>query len=296
MPARSHTRAADTTSSTTLDEVADELYGLPPEEFTAARTSHEKQARQAGDRELAAAIHRLGKPTIAAWLANQLAREQADELRALPELGANLRQATERLVGDELRHLSRQRHELVYALVQQARQLARATGHPVSEGTARALDDTLQAALADEHAAEQLLAGRLVEPLQRIGDWPVTDAGAPVRQIATPAPPRRPHRDDELRRAEHDLAEAEQALAETTKARHNAEAQEAEADRTAQAAHEQVEALRGQLEEATAAASEADRRRHELDRALRQAKRAVSDAERRLTDAQERRDRQAGGG
>lgn len=298
MPARSPSRAAEATGTSTLDHVADELYGLAPAEFTAARTHHEKEARQAGDGELAAAIHRLAKPTIAAWLANQLVRERRDELATLPALGASLGQATEQLAGDELRQLSRQQHKLVYALVQQARQLARATGRAVSEDTSRALEDTLHAALADEHAAEQLLAGRLTEPLQRggFGEWPATGARTPVRKVPAPAPPRRPRLDEELRRATQDLAEAERALTRVTKARDRARDQAAEANRTAEAARDQVEQLRQQLGEAAAAAAEADRHHHQQAAALRQAERAVSDAVRRQTDAQERRDRRAGGG
>jgi len=45
-----------------LDTVADELYGLPPEEFTAARTAAEKEAKAAGEMELAAQIRTLAKP------------------------------------------------------------------------------------------------------------------------------------------------------------------------------------------------------------------------------------------
>ncbi len=295
MPARSQPKAANTTSAATLDQVADELYGLAPEEFTAARTARQKEARQVGDRELAAAISHLAKPTVAAWLANQLARERRDELQALPELGAGLRQATERLAGDELRQLSRQQHELVYSLVEQARQLARASGHPVSEATTRGLEDTLYAALADEHAAEQLLAGRLTEPLERsgFGDWPATDAQAQIHVTPAPASQRRePRRDEELRRAERDLADAEQALTDATKTRDEAQTQAAEADQAAMAADEDLEELRRQLDEAGAAASEADRRRRELAKTMQRAERALSEAERRRADAQERRDRQ----
>lgn len=49
-----------------IDEVADELYGLPLEEFTAARTRYEKDAKAAGDRHAAAGIHSLAKPTVTA--------------------------------------------------------------------------------------------------------------------------------------------------------------------------------------------------------------------------------------
>ena len=98
-----------------IEEIADELYGLPPEEFTAARTRYEKAAKAAGERDEAARIHSLAKPTVTAWLANQLAREHRDELEPLLELGAGLRDATRNLAGDQLRALSRQQHELVRA-------------------------------------------------------------------------------------------------------------------------------------------------------------------------------------
>ncbi len=71
----------------TFDSVADSLYGLDPGGFIAARTEYAAQARESGDRELTAAIGRLRKPTVAAWLVNLLARERADELGVLLELG-----------------------------------------------------------------------------------------------------------------------------------------------------------------------------------------------------------------
>jgi hypothetical protein len=50
-----------------LDEVADELYGVPPEEFVATRRERERQARADGDRVLATSIAALPKPSLAAW-------------------------------------------------------------------------------------------------------------------------------------------------------------------------------------------------------------------------------------
>lgn len=53
-----------------LDAVAVELYGLTPDEFTAARNQLAKNV----DGAAAAAIRALRKPTLAAWLANLLVR------------------------------------------------------------------------------------------------------------------------------------------------------------------------------------------------------------------------------
>jgi len=62
-----------------LDEVADELYAVLPEEFVAVRGQRQDDARAAGDRTLAREIGGLPKPTAAAWVCNLLVREQRAE-------------------------------------------------------------------------------------------------------------------------------------------------------------------------------------------------------------------------
>ena len=91
-----------------LDAVTDELYSLPPQEFTTTRGTRENEARAAGDRKLAAAIHLLLRPTTAAWLANQLVREHLDEMDRFLDLGVVLREATATLRGEQLRELDQQ--------------------------------------------------------------------------------------------------------------------------------------------------------------------------------------------
>jgi hypothetical protein len=287
-----------------IEEIADELYGLPPEEFTAARTRYEKDAKAAGDRDAAARIHSLGKPSVTAWLANQLAREHRSELEPLLELGGALREATRDLAGDQLRTLSRQQHELMYALVQQARLLARAAGRSVSEDTARALEETLRAALADEQAASLLLAGQLTEALHSSefdsgfgfgsgggDDAKVIPISRKAARNASDKSSGRRDADDQRRRAEQDLIDAQQALANATSALDDARARVADGEQAAASAHQRVEELRRQLEVAGKAASDADRHNRELANALQLAERAVRGAERRNVDAQERRDR-----
>ena len=117
-----------------VESVCDELYGLPLDQFTSTRTVREKQAGSAGDKEVAAQIHRLVKPNLVAWLSNQLVRECAGEIRPLLELGADLREATATSSGEQLRELSRQQRQLVHALVQQAGRLANAAGYGTTRG------------------------------------------------------------------------------------------------------------------------------------------------------------------
>jgi hypothetical protein len=291
-----------------FDEIADELYGLPPEEFTAARTRYEKDAKAAGDRAAATAIHSLAKPTVTAWLANQLVRAHRAELEPLLELGGALRDATQNLDGDQLRELSRQQQKVTYALVQQGRALARAAGRSVSEDAVRGLEETLRAALADELAARFVLLGRLTDGLHSsdFGTGFGSELGAATADVipigrragtvlSQSDKPPRPPRDEQQQLAEHALIEAGRALAAATATLEEAQSRATDADQAAFAAHEHVAELRQQLDEATKAAADVDRHRRDEAAALEQAERLVRGAERRNAEAQERRDRIANG-
>lgn len=273
-------------ASVDFDEVADELYSLPPAEFTATRNAREREAKAAGDAELAGRIRRLGKPNTAAWLANQLVRERPDEVRPLVELGAGLREATAKLSGDQLRELSKQQHQLVYALVQQAKRLA---SRKVSEDTARALEDTLHAALADPAAADQLLTGRLTSPLSRTGFGPSDAEPAPA--AAEPAAAAagaagesgeaaERRRAAQLERVRREEQQARSAAKEAAAARDQARQVADRAGRLVSEATATLERLRAELDQATAAQSDAERDQRRARTQLDKAERAARDAER----------------
>ena len=198
----------------TLDEVAAELYALPPEEFTAARGEAVAAARKSGDRELAGRIGGLRRPTVGAWLVNLLAHQRPDLIGELLALGEQMRAAQRNLRGDELRELSTQRRAMVSALARESRALAVAAGPgvravlPLGE-----VENTLTAALADPEVAEEVRLGRLVKPVEYagFGEQPRPQlrlvhggaatqgrlAGAPH---ATPESRRRAHRERRCRR------------------------------------------------------------------------------------------------
>jgi hypothetical protein len=230
------------------DDVADELYALPPEEFIAARREREARARSAGDRELAKEIAGLAKPSTAAWVCNLLAREQREEIEGLVELGGMLREAQENLAGDELRALDVQRRRLVAALARQGRALAHGHGHPVSTAVADQVEETLRAALADPDAAEALADGRLTTALSYsglgTGDRPNLKVVRPKEPAAkAPRPAGRSSRDRgegaTARRRERE--EAARRAAEEQRRRELEEARRA-AEEAAAAAREAVDA------------------------------------------------------
>lgn len=282
-----------------VEAAADELYGLPLDEFTAARNERAKQARAQGDGRAAAAIGKLAKPSKVAWLANQLVREHADEIRPLLELGDSMRRATASLDVGQLRQASRQQHQIVYALVRQAQILANAAGQAMSDSTARGLEDTLHAALADEQAAQQLLQGRLTSGLSRSG-FPGIDASiAPVAGATAEGKRAQPgkrtgtgtaaDRRELVQRARQDEADARSDAAAADRTRKNAQATLTQAHDAAREAADNVGRLEAELDTALEALANADRAERQARKDADRADRAVRHAERRAQDATARR-------
>jgi hypothetical protein len=75
-----------------LDEIVRELYVLPPADFVAARNELVRQARRAGNADIAERLQQLRRPTRSAWLVNLLASDSA-AMQRLSTLGRQLRDA-----------------------------------------------------------------------------------------------------------------------------------------------------------------------------------------------------------
>ena len=171
-----------------LTAIAAELYGLLPDEFTAARNERGRAAR-GDDRDLAARIQDLKRPSPPAWLVNQLVRHRAAEIDAVLQLGAELRAAQDDLDAAQLAQLAKQRRQLVSAVAHDAAELAEELGNPVRGPVLDALAQTLQAAMSDVAATAAVRSGRLVRGLEAVGlevdlegavAGEVDDAGADV--------------------------------------------------------------------------------------------------------------------
>src|SRR4051794_41966776 len=76
-----------------LDEATERLYGVDLDEFGAERARLAKELRGEGRREEAAQLAKLRKPTIAAWILNQLVRRHRREVDLLLHAGHRLRQS-----------------------------------------------------------------------------------------------------------------------------------------------------------------------------------------------------------
>lgn len=237
-----------------IQAVCDELYGLTPPEFTPARDARAAEARRAGERELAATIKQLKRPSQAAWLANLLARQRPHRVDELILIGDRLRDAQRRLAGDDLKELARTGHRLVAELVADAERAAVAAGHRPSPSALRQLQETLDAGLADPDAGRAVRAGRLTVALSYAGLGSPGDSGD-----EGPGPD---HTQTSMAaRARAARAEREKRVAELT-----AELQSAH--RRRDRVREQIEELEHQLRQVQAQAQDADHNIEELEAAI----------------------------
>lgn len=150
----------------------DSLYRLSPENFVPARDSLARALRSAGEREGAAQVKALRRPSAGAWLVNQLAREHGDALDELLATGAALRSTQTAVLtghadGAQLLVLTATRRQQIDALVSAARTLAQAADRKTAP--LDAVDATLVAASSDEAAADAVRSGRLVKELSYSG-------------------------------------------------------------------------------------------------------------------------------
>ncbi|WP_195898503.1 hypothetical protein [Nonomuraea cypriaca] len=166
-----------------LDEVAGRLYALPPSEFTAARAAEARAAKDAGDVRLSRDIAKLRKPTVSAWAVNRIAREHPAELTELLEVGERLRAAWQEQDAEALAELTQRRGAVTGTVSRLARQAG-----DLSPAAAAEVDQTLDAAIVDAEAAEQVRRGDLVKPLSYSGfaPAPATRERPPARRRKTP--------------------------------------------------------------------------------------------------------------
>lgn len=239
----------------------DELYGLDPSDFVAARNDLVKRLKKEGDKALAGEVAKLKRPTPAAWAVNQLARRHREDLKELVRLGEALRDAQDRaLAGDdpgEMRQAGRSRRDTVARLAERADRLLVERG-AAAGAHAGAVIATLEAASLDAEAGAAVLAGRLateLDPPSGFGLFDLTAAPAPARPRPEPA-------------EEPDVAESD------GRARREAEAALGEARR--------------RWEERTAQAKEAVGRVAAGRRAVEEAEHEIARLENLLADAQRR--------
>ena len=271
-------------------ELADGLYALPLERFTPERDALAKQHK--GDKELAAALKALRKPSVAAWVVNLFVRREAGQVEQVIAVGAALREAQEGMDGAELRTLTKQRRQLTSAVTQQARSLAGDEGVKVTSAVADQVEATLTAAMLDPECARAVRSGLLLSALSSTGVDTVDVAAAvavpeALGFAASPTAAEAPARPelhvvpgDERARARE---RAEEALAQ-------AETAESDARGDLVTAAEQVDELKARSLQVKSEIDELRRRLSDLETQAEETDDELAEAEERRADAESAHD------
>ena len=279
-----------------LEDLADDLYALRPDEFTAARNALVKETKPS-DAGLATELQALKKPSPAASVVNALVRHRRDELVELVQLGATMREAQSDLDRPALAELTRQRRQVVGAMARDAAELAAEAGaedaaQPVVDEVAQ----TLQAALSDELASGAVLSGRLLRGLETVGaEVDVTDAVAAPGELKIPkAPPKAKsnvvdlasHR--EAAEARKAVEEAERDADEAEGAVEGVDAAIAEVSSRRDEVADELSKLEEKVADLESHIRTLDRERRSLDRDREKADRVLEQSRRQLDRAKER--------
>lgn len=167
---------------------ADALYGLPLDEFTRARDTLARELRARGEREEAAQVAALRKPTLPAWAVNQVARLHPREVDLLLDASHRLIDAqTGRSPQEDVAPAVTRQRQAVSELTRLA---AAVLGDRATPAAMTRVAETLRSASLGEEGRALLARGTLDRELSTTG-WEIVEAAGPrtgTREQDTPSP------------------------------------------------------------------------------------------------------------
>jgi hypothetical protein len=253
-----------------------ELYTTPPAQFVAARNELVKERRTAKDRDAAAALGKLRKPSLAEWALNSVVSTHGDEVAAFLEAAGTVRDAQAAAIegrkGPDVRGALRDLREHSGQVLARAQEVLAGAGRDAA-AEAGTVASRLTEVSASADASAQLGAGVLgsavVLPADVFGELKSTarptKRQAAKRSVSTKEP---------------------SAAASVTQTRERERAQR-EARRGRDAAAKALARAEAAVEKAAAAVRNAERQLDQTQRALAAAESERDDTARRLAEADE---------
>ena len=289
---------------------ADVLFAAPLAEFIATRGRLATELSKAGDKQAAAALKAMGKPSVSAWAVNQAVRAEPAAVHRLIRASDALARA--QLSGaqqrDRFQDAQAEHRQAVDALVDLAEQVLRDAGQTPNQALRERIAGDLRWGALSEELRPALVAGRLIKDigaqdfgslLQKASASPSGPFVVPAARAAPPPKPSPPSKDltpadrrkaeqqahrqareekERAKRRQEELRALWQEARAATREAHKAEARAlAELDRQRREFGKLEAALaeaRAQLEEAEAAAQRAGSSRKAAETAERAAEQA----------------------
>jgi hypothetical protein len=272
------------------------VYAADLDDFVKERAAAAKELRAQGERGEAAAVAKLPKPSVAAWIVNRLARAEPGSMGELLEAGARLREV-QLGAGSaaDLRDASQAQDDAMRLLMRAAE---RAGGRATS-ATLERVRETLHAAALDADLAEQVRRGVLRREQRAVG-FPMGLAIPEARRRPAPAAAAKPKPKPSRKAAETTRAAPRDEVGAKRRERaaagaEKAQAALAEAESGLASAQDSLDAAEAELDDARHAMAAAERREKDARRAVERAEkvhtRAMGDAERALARLRELNER-----
>jgi hypothetical protein len=152
-----------------LEAELDGLYASPLDEFIKRRNDLASRQAKAGDRESAIRIKQLRKPSVSAWVVNQLARSRQVDILRLIKAGESLeRVQAEAMAGSPPKGFVEARQEET-AAVKLLLDAAEGLMPAVSAATLDRIATTLRSAATSGEGRAQLKQGRLTQDVEPSG-------------------------------------------------------------------------------------------------------------------------------
>lgn len=246
----------------------DHLFSVPLDQFVQERNALARRLRSEGESESAEEVSAVRKPTISAWLVNQVARTHGDDMKHLTEAGETMEDVQRRALSGEAGVNFEAARRMEDEAVSRLRAAALEVLPHASAATLERVTSTFRAGARSTEARATIRNARLVTDLDPVG----FDAFSRF----TPAAP--PTSDKAAEDASiHDLRERKKA-ADTS-----ARATSAEADRADRSEREAIRKLEDAKKIAEKAGAEARSARRKADEAQALVERLASELNERRT-------------
>jgi hypothetical protein len=315
--ARAERREGRAARDESVEREIDRLFQLPLADFTRARNALAAELKKEGASEKAEQVKGLTKPSISAWVANQLYWHDRKAFDRLLAAGEQFRMAqAAQLAGNaaDIRVPLAARREALIELAKHASTMLREAGHASSRDTMRRITMTLEALATYGESPGAPKPGRLTADVDPPGFEAlaalVPQSGArplrrstPIQAIPSSQPKPRPATKQHVTKedARQKVAQRRAREAELRKTLHDAERALKDAKRDADTAHDKMKslaarakemekrraALETQFEKAKADAESARADARHVARSAEEAAQAVDDAERAVQRARD---------
>ena len=277
--------------STSSNDV-DALFKVPLGEFTAARNALAAQLKKAGRQAEGDEVKALAKPSVSAWVVNQLYWRHRESFDRLIEAGDRLRRAqASRPTSEAGRAPIVARREAVTALANLAADMLREGNHGAARDLLRRVTSTLEALSSYGSRPDAPIAGRLTDDVELPGFEAVATFPFGSDERTTGETRRRAHSSaaEPTVRTLHPTRPLAKTERRDEKERKGlvaaAKTAVREAERALNVARKQAERAAAKLDTAASHAKVSDGQRAQIEKQLVQASKAADAAHQRANEA-----------